>query len=265
MKRSQTLPSQIVGLIPAAGYSRRIAPLPCSKEVYPIGFYPTASGVRPKPVCQYLIESMKAAGIGTIYMVVRKGKLDIPGYLGDGRHMGVDIAYRVMDDSAGPPYALDHAYPFVKDATVAFGFPDIVVHAPHAFTRLLTRYQEGNVDVVLGIFRIEKAIKDDRVVLDRAGRVKQFAVSTSGARDPHTWCLAVWGPRFTEYLHEFVGRVKRGKSAHADAELTVGHVLAPAFDDGLRMCGIMFAKGTYLDIGTPASLKQAVWRYCIKS
>jgi NDP-sugar pyrophosphorylase family protein len=247
-----------VGLIPAAGYSRRIAPIPCSKEIYPVGFSTDRQGVeRPKVVCLYLIESMKRAGITRIIIVVRKGKLDIPSYLGDGRQFGVELAYRVMDDSPSPAHALDHAYPFAKDSVVASGFPDIMFHAPGAFNKLTACLERTGADVALGVFRIKKAIKDDRVVLDKDGRVVSFAVSTSGAQDPHTWLMAVWGPHFTEFLHHFLEK-HDAQSGNSVSELTVGHVLEPAFKAGLRLYGIPFPQGRYLDIGVPHNLRKAV-------
>ena len=63
----------IVGVIPAAGWATRIAPLPFSKEVYPIGFS-TADNhytIPPKVVCQYLLESLQLAGIDKAYVVLR--------------------------------------------------------------------------------------------------------------------------------------------------------------------------------------------------
>jgi glucose-1-phosphate thymidylyltransferase len=44
---------EVVGLIPAGGHAKRIAPLPCSKELYPVGFRAVDDGrsLRPKVVC----------------------------------------------------------------------------------------------------------------------------------------------------------------------------------------------------------------------
>ncbi len=255
MKKGAVAP-EVIGLIPAAGYSRRISPIPCSKEIYPVGFYKHVTGDdRPKAVCLYLIESMKRAGIRKIVLVIRKGKMDIPAYLGDGQQFGVDLAYRIMDDSPSPSHTLDHAYPFVKDGFVASGFPDIIFQPQEAFGELIACLQRTGTDVALGVFRIKKAIKDDRVVLDDTGRVLKFAVSTSGAQDPHTWLMAVWGPRFTEFLHQFLEKHDAGGDP---SELTVGHILEPAFNAGLRMHGVLFEKGHFLDIGVPHNLRKAV-------
>lgn len=259
MKPFRIRESRVVGLIPAAGYSKRIAPSPCSKEIYPVGFYRNSFGEdRPKAVCLYLIEAMRLAGIINIVVVIRKGKWDIPAYLGDGRSFGVELTYRVLDESPSPSHALDHAYPFTKDAVVASGFPDIIFQPREGFNQVLACLRQTSADVALGIFRIKKAIKDDRVVLDKKGRVKKFSVSTSGAQDPHTWLMAVWGPRFTEFLHGYLQRYGSGPVGAGATELTVGHVLEPAFRAGLSMHGVMFDQGHYLDIGISHNLRKAV-------
>ena len=73
---------EIVGIIPAAGKATRVSPLPCSKEIFPIGFsnMEDAQVIRPKPVGQYLLEHFRRAGAKRAYIVLRKGKWDIPEY-----------------------------------------------------------------------------------------------------------------------------------------------------------------------------------------
>ena len=62
---------EIVGIVPAAGRATRIAPLPCSKELYPIGFITNDDdqGVRPKPVGQFLLEHFRRAGARRVFMI----------------------------------------------------------------------------------------------------------------------------------------------------------------------------------------------------
>ncbi|MGH8772647.1 MAG: hypothetical protein ACREV2_15955, partial [Burkholderiales bacterium] len=71
-------PGEVVGLIPAAGRALRLKPLPCSKELYPIGFHEAEPGVpfRPKVVCHYLLEKMRAAGITQVCIILLRGKWD---------------------------------------------------------------------------------------------------------------------------------------------------------------------------------------------
>ena len=88
---------ELIGLIPAAGQASRVAPLPCSKELFPIGFHPERRehGGRPKAVAHYLLEKMRLAGVSKVYFVLRTGKWDIPAYFGDGSefqmHFGSDL------------------------------------------------------------------------------------------------------------------------------------------------------------------------------
>ena len=85
----------IVGLVPAGGRAERIAPLPCSKELFPIGFQMMKGNAqsRPKVVCQYLLEKFQLAGITQAYLVLRKGKWDIPAYFGHGELVNMHLGY----------------------------------------------------------------------------------------------------------------------------------------------------------------------------
>ena len=127
--RNKNSHPEIVGLIPAGGKGKRIAPLPCSKELYPVGFHNAHEelGLRPKVVSHYLLEKMRLAAVTNAYVILRKGKWDIPGYFSDGKMLEMNLAYLMMDLPFGVPYTLDQAYPFVKDSTVVFGFPDIFI------------------------------------------------------------------------------------------------------------------------------------------
>ncbi|MBE7444988.1 MAG: hypothetical protein HS132_06975 [Planctomycetia bacterium] len=53
----------VIDLIPVAGTASRIAPLPCSKELYPVGFRSVNGGneIRPKVVIHYLLKKMRLA------------------------------------------------------------------------------------------------------------------------------------------------------------------------------------------------------------
>jgi glucose-1-phosphate thymidylyltransferase len=108
--------TKIIGLIPAAGEAKRIAPLPCSKEIYPVSFEidKVSKLQSPKSACQYLIEKMNYGGVLKIYLILRKGKWDIPTYLGDGTKYGMHFAYLMMGNPF-VPYTLDQAYPFAKE------------------------------------------------------------------------------------------------------------------------------------------------------
>jgi len=82
---------EVIGLIPAAGQAKRIAPMPMSKELFPIGFQiiDDEQTARPKVVSHYLLEKFKYAGISKTFIVIRQGKWDIPAYFGDGAFVNI--------------------------------------------------------------------------------------------------------------------------------------------------------------------------------
>lgn len=249
---------EVVGLIPAGGQGSRIAPLPCSKELYPIGFRPEATGhgARPKVVSHYLLEKMRLAGISKTYIVLRAGKWDIPAYFGDGSLLNMHLAYLTLEASRGVPFTLDQAYPFVKHATVAFGFPDILFEPEDGFVRLLARRSETSCDITLGLFPANHPSKEDTIDFDSRGFVRQLILRPSESSLRYTWGIATWNQNFTEFLHGWV-RNHRDTGAH-DVELTAGHAIKAAIEFGLRVDGLILSEEPYLDIGTPEDLLLAL-------
>jgi glucose-1-phosphate thymidylyltransferase len=256
---------EMIGLIPAGGHGSRIAPLSCSKEVFPIGFQQMDEGgaQRPKVACHYLIESMRFAGVTKIFMVLRPGKWDIPRYLGDGSMLNVHLAYLITKLPFGPPYTLDQAYPFVRDSLIAFGFPDIIFEPQNAFEILAERQRTTGADLVLGLFPTERPEITDMVDIDDKGWVRSFLVKPPQTELRHTWITAIWTPLFTEFMHEYL-RQRDVTGASGGVEATVGDVIRACLDEGLRALAVSFANCSYLDIGTPDDLAKAVRTYAAR-
>lgn len=259
----------MIGLLPAGGQATRISPLPCSKELYPIGFRRFTDGdgnPRPKVVSHYLLEKMRFAGIQKAYFVLRTGKWDIPAYFGDGAglelNLDMDLGYLIMRLPFGVPYTLDQAYPFVRNAIVALGFPDILFHPEDMFKRLLAHLSLSKADVVLGVFPFENAHKGGMVDFDAEGRVHQVIEKPVQSNLNHSWCTAVWTPTFTEFMHQYLIT-----STHEDTfkspELPMGNVIQAAIENGLHVKAEVFEDETYLDIGTPEDLVRAVRIYAV--
>jgi glucose-1-phosphate thymidylyltransferase len=259
-RNSKKNSAKILGLIPAAGRATRLGPLPCSKEIYPIGFRSGADGQgpRPKAVGHYLLEKMQHAGIEQAYIVLRAGKWDIPACFQDGAAVGMRLGYLVMDNTDGVPYTLDHAYPFVQDALVALGFPDILFSADDAFVHLLQHQARTGSDVVLGLFLGDQPHKTDMVEVDERGAVRRILIKPGKTDLRYTWGIAVWSPAFTQFMHEFLA----SRPAVSDApELHAGDVIQAAIQAGLHVQGVHVSAEPYLDIGTPEDLALALARY----
>lgn len=251
---------EVIGLIPAAGTASRIAPLPCSKELYPLGFRSAGSNgsMRPKVVSHYLLEKMRRADISKAFIILREGKWDIPKYFGDGKMLDMNLAYLMMDLPFGAPYTLDQAYPFVKDAVIAIGFPDIMFQPDDAYEQLLIKLSQTNTDIVIGLFPAGNPRKTDMVELDDEGKVRALHIKPEETQLIYTWQIAVWTPVFSRYLHDYVSNRIRNIVHEHQTELFVGDVIQAAIQDHMQLDYVLFKNGSCLDIGTPEDLSKAI-------
>lgn len=254
---------EVIGLIPAAGTASRIAPLPCSKELYPVGFRSVNDGheLRPKVVSHYLLEKMRLANITNVFIILREGKWDIPAYFRDGKMLDMNLAYLMMDLPYGVPYTLDQAYPFVKDYMIALGFPDILFQPENAYSKLLDKQEESGACVVLGIFPASQTYKTDMVEVDKNGRVLSVQIKPAKTDLIYTWQIAVWTPDFTRFMHDYLLSVQGTFKEHGGIkapELFAGDVINAAIKISMHVDSVLFEEGKYLDIGTPDDLIRAV-------
>ena len=251
---------EVIGLIPAAGKASRLPLLPCSKELYPIGY--NSSSFYPKVISQFLLENMRAADIKRAFIILRKGKWDIPAFFGDGKMLDMNLAYLMMDLPYGVPYTLDQAYPFVQNAIIALGFPDIIFEPPDAYSIMLTRQRESDADVVLGLFSTPHPHKTDMVDLDDSGRIRSIHIKPSETHLKYAWGIAVWSPSFTKFMHDYaLSQCRLFENSFQDEpkrEMFVGDVIQAAIETGMRVDPVIFKDGSYVDIGTPEDLIKAV-------
>jgi glucose-1-phosphate thymidylyltransferase len=256
-----------VGLIPAAGKAERIAPLPCSKEIFPVGFGPIRQKgqLHPKVAAHYLLEKMHLAGTKTSYIVLSKGKWDIPAYFGNGAIVSMPIAYLITEVPYGVPFTLDSAYPFLRNKQVLFGFPDIIFQPDDAFICLVDRMHATRADIVLGLFAATNPKKMDMVDLNADGTIADIQIKPEQTDLDWTWIIAAWNDAFTKFMHDTVQRhlhaiaSQENLSSKEDCrEIFVGDVIRQAIGSELKIDLVMFPQGTSIDIGTPEDLVAAV-------
>lgn len=256
--QKQKNPNDLVGVIPAAGTARRLGRLPCSKELFPVGFQKVGDGnqLQPKAVSHYLLERLRVAEVKKVFFILRKGKWDIPNYFGNGKMLDQHIAYLLMDLPFGVPFTINRAYPFLKNATVVFGFPDILFEPQDAFKQLLARQMDSNADVVLGLFPTQKSYKADMVDTDSNGRIQRIEIKPSSTALRYAWIIAVWNFAFTEFMHRHLGVYS--EIDRPEKEVFLGDVFQTAIDDAMQIESVTFQNGRFQDIGTSEDLIKAV-------
>jgi len=261
---------EFVGLVPAAGYANRISPIPCSKEIFPIGFTSLInnSGLSPKAVSSYLLEGMKCAGVKQVLFVIRKGKWDIPSYYLTGDYLDLDLAYVVVEETDGAPFTIEKAFPFCVEKNIVFGFPDIVFQPEDALKVMVEKKNQSHADIVLGLFKANNPEKVDMIEFSDSGNVKKIIIKPDKTDLIYTWLLAVWTSSFTKFIQEYLsgheGDLLYNKNSDIgkkNDEIYIGNIIQKAIEAGLNVESVKFTDGSYIDIGTMEDLKKAMKLY----
>lgn len=252
----------IIGLIPAAGHATRMGLLPCSKELLPL---PVVSGQNrsetgPKVIISYLLERQLFAGIRKVYIILRKGKWDIPGYLGDGSAFNMNLCYLMQRLPYGVPYTLDQAFAFVKESIVALGFPDIIYSPDDLYLKLLERLKQGDAEVVLGLFPADRPRNADGVEFDSDKIIRRVVPKPHKGKQPFVWAAAVWTPVFTHFMHDYLANLD--PPSPEQSEIQIGHIIQNAIRQGQRVAGVHVSKYPPIDVGTPENFMSAARRFC---
>lgn len=237
-----------VGLIPAAGKGVRLG-LPYPKELYPI-----IRENRYKPVSQFVVDNLVAAGVTDIVFVINETKHQLLGYFGDGRRFGCNISYAVQEGSAGDgqstspglAHALDSAYHLVRNRAVFFGMADTIMEPSNVFARAWASASADD-DVVLVLFPTVRPEKFGMVRTDGDNRVLEIVDKPRHTSLTEMWGCIIWRPRFTEHLHVSVRN--RGSSDFA-------RILNEAIGSGMRVRGFPVTEGSYVDLGTYEEIKE---------
>jgi len=250
-----------VGVIPGGGGASRLAPLPFSKELYPVGFRATPQGPRSKAIANYLIDALQLAGVRRAFWLLDKRKADVFSYFGGGADHGLQLAYVPTDASPSVVHTLACGSAFFEERPVLFGFPDIVFEPADAFERLWQRLRQGSADVVLGAVPAPPEQIADRVELDARGTLKAVRVKPLDRPQDPAWFIAAWQPRFTAFLRTWLERDLSVSDGSGPDELYLGHAVEAARRAGMSVEVETFQGGCFIDAGTPEGLRLALARY----
>ena len=255
-------PDRIAGIIPAAGRGTRLAPLPFSKELFPLGYQNVEINGkrqwRPKTVSQYLVERMVRAGVERIFVILGTGKEAIMEYYGNGNRFGAHMAYLFQEELQGMPFAIDLARPWLKDETVLFGMPDTIIQPANVFRLMLEAHVSRNADLTLGVFPTTTPQKFGMVELDEDDRVIRNVDKPRQTDLKYMWGLACWSPSFTELMGSFLE-----ENRHVNREIVLSEVFEYAYREKFNIRALRLDDGEYLDIGTVDELRNAIERYSI--
>jgi glucose-1-phosphate thymidylyltransferase len=253
--------AKVVGVIPAAGQGNRLFPYPNAKELFPVGYQQIEIDgrleKRPKVISQYLVENMITGGVRRFFFVLGRGKYDIMSYYGNGRVYGVHITYLFQERLQGMPLAINLIYPWLQgDETIVMGMPDTVVEPHDAFRKLLQAHQEWQANLTLGLFHTHDSSRFGMIAIDEHYNVIRHIDKPAKTNLEWLWGIACWDGRFMQLMHETLET-----EAEYPGEVVLGSFFDLALERGLRVKGLPFEDGCYVDIGTYDGLKRALALY----
>ena len=217
--------TEIVGIVPAAGYATRLQPLDCSKEML---------SVHGRPVMDHLVERMRTGGCTRLRVVTRPEKRDVVAH---ARSLDAEVVHS-RPATVSQSFAAGMAG-LSPDDVVLVGFPDTIWSPMDGYRRLVRAVLDG-YDVALGLFRIRPSDleRSDVVTVDPEGRVIRVDVKPAAPSSDVIWGCAA-------------GRV--AVLASIDRSKWPGGYFDLLCREGHDIRGLFFSED-WLDIGTKEAL-----------
>lgn len=240
----------MVGVIPAGGLGTRLAPLEYPKELLPIMYAGDDDRAIPRPVVLSSLDQMHAANVEQCAVVIADWKLELVRVLGE-KQAEISLAYIVRAVPRGLADAIDATYTWLADRDVCLALPDTLIEPADALARVGDVLASTTADLVLGVFPTDRPDQLGPVRVDGEGRVcdVQDKPASVAADMRNTWGIAAWTPRFGALLHAMV-------TEHPGVIL--GAAYRRAVTDGLDVRAVVFAGGSFVDVGTPEGLAAAL-------
>jgi glucose-1-phosphate thymidylyltransferase len=252
----KALNDNLVGIVPAGGFGKRMRPLKIWKELIPVGYKTHIEDEKekhvPKVIAEYTLENMINAGAEKIVMVLNEQKTELFRFFGDGSDYGSSMAYVCQESSFpfyGMPIAFNAAYKWIRNSTVLMGMPDTIVEPFDCFEILLEMHEQKKSDLTIGVFPTNRPNRLAPVSIDPVtGRVKAVYDKPKSTKIHNTWNVAVWSGRFTELLHGYVQEYISNLE-NASNEMLLSDVFNQAIKENLEVYGHFFSNGWCYDLG----------------
>ncbi|WP_311173081.1 glucose-1-phosphate thymidylyltransferase [Halobellus ordinarius] len=154
------------GVLLSGGTGSRLRPI---THTGPKQLVPVAN----KPVLEYAIEDLKAAGITEIGVILgNKGRDEIQELLGDGSQYGVEITYIVQGNPLGLAHAAGCARDFVGDDDFVMYLGDNILKS--GVTDLVESFQAGDYGAGIALQEVDNPQAFGIADVDDAGTVTRL-------------------------------------------------------------------------------------------
>lgn len=229
---------KIKAVILAAGEGTRLRPFTYTR---PKAMIPVAG----KPILEWIIESLRNAGLTEIIIVVHYMKEKIIEYFGDGSNFNVKITYVEQPEAKGTGDALLQVEKFIKGHDFLLMYGDLLTPYEN-IVKLLDEYHKREHDAVIAGVRVDDVSNYAAIITSSDGimikKIIEKPPKNSVNSDIANAGIYVFSVDIFGYLKN-IFLSKRG-------ELELPDAIQKSIDDGKKVSLVTLNKW-WLDVGRP--------------
>lgn len=220
----------------AAGIGERMRPLTHTK---PKGLLPVAG----KPVLDYVLESLKRAGLEEVALVVGYRREDIEKRYGDGSDFGMNVSYVEQKEQKGTADAISYTE---NDKTFVVINGDVYCDAD-SLVETIKYHEEENATATVGTYRVESAASYG-VIKTKNGRIQEVVEKPKETSNQLINAgIYIFEPKIYEAINETPVSKRNEKEITTSIELLI--------EEGDTVCANEL--GSWVHIGRPWDLLAA--------
>lgn len=229
------------GVLLSGGTGSRLRPI---THTGPKQLVPVAN----KPVIEYAIEDLNAAGITEIAVVLgHKGRNEIQELLGDGSEYGVDITYIIQGNPLGIAHAAGCARDFVEDDDFVLYLGDNILKS--GITDLVESFEAGDFGAGIALQEVDNPQAFGIVDVDEAGNVTNLVEKPD---DPPTNLALIGMYVFSPAVFDVIDNLEPSWRG----ELEITDAIQVLLDRGYEIDSHI-VEGWWKDTGKPEDILEA--------